>query len=80
MSEKQKLLFTEETLKQVPIFFRFLTGQETKDVQEFRHGTHYSTCDRYRSTQFMRGEYYKPIVTLTLGGQDLLSKTTTDHG
>lgn len=75
MQHDQKPFFTSETLAQIPIFFRYLTGGETASVEEFRLGTRYSKCEQYFSNNYMRFEYYKPAMTLPVNEQNLSEET-----
>jgi hypothetical protein len=62
MQQLPKLLFTEETLAQIPIFFRYLTESETKEVSELRTTSRFSVCDRYFSSNHLRIPSYKPTA------------------
>lgn len=61
MSNPIRTLFTDETLLQIPIFFRFLSESETKKVEELRIGGRFSICEKYFSNSYMAFFPHKPI-------------------
>jgi hypothetical protein len=61
MNQDATTIFTEETLAQIPVYYRFITETETKNIQENRIGARYSLSERYFSNSLLNFPCYKPV-------------------
>lgn len=56
-----KSIFSVETLDQVPVFYRFMTESETRDLGELKVGARFSKCASHFSDNYLNFWCHKPI-------------------
>lgn len=61
MKSSKDNLFNEKDLVKLPIFYRFMTVEETKNIQELREGARFSKSQAHRCNQYLNYPSYKPI-------------------
>lgn len=58
---KKKSVFTDEELRQLPLTYRKMEAEETKNVGELYVGSMYSKSSKHFSNSYMVYNSHKPI-------------------
>lgn len=64
MPHKEEIIFSEETIKKLPLGYRFLTKMVTSHVPELRAGAKYSQSNRHYAKAYLTFDIQKPISNI----------------
>lgn len=59
-------LFSEATIKEIPLHYRYMTPLKTSGIDELYIGQRFSTSVRHNSSEYINFGAYKPISTILL--------------
>jgi hypothetical protein len=63
---KVKSIFSEEVLKQIPVFYRKMTEFETKNVGELKTNARFSSSENHYSDYYLQYLPSKPVADLDI--------------
>ncbi|WP_029286857.1 hypothetical protein [Pedobacter sp. R20-19] len=66
IQDNKEIIFSAETIKKLPLGYRFLTKMSTDHVPELRIGAKYSQSKRHGADAYLTFDIEKPISNIYL--------------